>query len=294
MQDIENILLATKRYSFLLKFSRDFFSQIALEVRCPNIAKGKARDSFQVLSKQDIYLLRSFALPITAYACKIGNVFCIQKAYRDNEEISPFHLSEFDILECGLCYTSCEEAMSIISNFLYSLQKAIPLSLISHPVNIEKNLCNIQHVKWIDAAQHLCPIEKNDLYHSPGPNHFLDLSHALNNLKPIFLTDIPYSRTSWASTLKAPNISSRFNLLCPDIGEIAEGSERNLDSNFFLKKFTTLGLMDKLGWYQQALDSSKRPLTVFAIGLERLAMWLFGYADIRDCHPFLSPYTPEQ
>lgn len=294
MLNTENIRLSAERYNFLLKYARDYFSKIAIEVRCPSIASGDARDSFQISGEKKLYLLRSFALPITAYSCKIGNVFCLQKAFRENEEISPYHLSEFDVLECGLCHTNENTAMDIISDFLYSIQSSIPENLASSSVPSEKITRRFQQIKWMDAANLLCPIVKNDLYHSPGPEHFIDLSHALNNTSPIFLTDIPYSKTSWASTLKAPNISSRFNLLCPRVGEIAEGSERNLDNSFFLHKFSSLGLMDTLGWYQKALDPSMAPLTVFAIGLERLAMWLFGYANIRSCHPFLPALSPEQ
>ena len=275
-----------KLYSLLLKITRDYFNEFACEVRCHAVANGNPRDSFVI--DGDKYLLRSYALPMTAYACQLGNSYCIQRAFRNNEEISSFHLTEFDVLECGMCYTSTEESMVVIEKFIRHLCLRISESYDISQEIFDSCKENFQRITHANALTHIVSIQHNDLYHSPGPGYVVDLSHSLNNLNPLFLTDIPYSRTSWASSLKAPGISTRFNLMCPYVGEIAEGSERNLDQKHFQTKLTTLGIYDKLSWYIQSLKQDVGPVTVFAIGLERLAMWLFGYSDIRECNPTFS------
>lgn len=281
-----------ERYSFLLRQTRVFFDDFASEVRCQALVTDRARDSFVI--GEDKYLLRSYALPITAYTCQIGNSYCIQRVFRNNEEVSPFHLSEFDILECGLRHTSNEEAMAVVEKFISHL-----CAELSEKYRIPREMSDacrekFQRITYADALKYIVSIQDNDLYHSPGPGYIVDLSHSLNNLNPLFLTDFPYSRTSWASSLKSPGFTTRFNLMCPYVGEIAEGSERNLDQGYFQAKFTALGIDDKLSWYRQALKPDVGPVTVFAIGLERLAMWLFGYSDIRECNPNASQLGAEE
>jgi len=69
------------------------------------------------------------------------------------------------------------------------------------------------------------------------------------------------------------------------VGEVAEGAERLNDAENLENKFINLGLNEQLGWYARSMKYPNSSSVGFGVGLERLAMWLFGLNDIRELNP---------
>lgn len=263
-----------RKLAWLLDELRLRFQQVALEVRLPmlgpNLTKGGV---VAKCGRQSYALPQCHTLLVTAATCRNGNSFCIQRAFRANDVNSRFHLQEFDLLECGLLHTSSEQAMTIIESMLADIRSAMG----------GKRLQPFSRIAWAQmntSAQSFQIFDEE----SPGREELQDFSHGVNLSEPIFLTNLPWTQSSWATATVSPSITTRFNLLVPEIGEIVEGGERLLDQKSLTILFDRIGILSQMGWYADSLSAEVGPVTVFAIGIERLAMWLFGYDDIRESH----------
>lgn len=263
-----------RKLAWLLDELRLRFRQIAIEVRLPMLGPNLTRGGFIANNGSQSYALpQCYTLLVTAATCLNQNSFCLQRAFRAKDVNSRFHLQEFDLLECGLRHTSSEQAMTIIETMLAEISSMMD----------RKPWKPFSRVTWtqMKASSQTFQIFDEE---SPGRVELQDFSHGVNLAEPIFLTNLPWTQSSWATTTISSGITTRFNLLVPEIGEIVEGGERLLDQESLTALFDRIGLSSQMGWYANALSADVGPVTVFAIGIERLAMWLFGYDDIRYCH----------
>lgn len=262
------------KYAWLLNMLRFHFGQFATEIRLPMLGPDLTKGSVSATNGHRSYCLpQCYTLLVTAKTCQNGNSFCIQRAFRANDCASRFHLQEFDLLECGMTNTSSEQAMATVETIFRDLYgRTHRDSCRGFPrMTWEKMKVSSQSFKRFDEE-------------SPGRIELQDFSHGVKLSKPVFVTNLPWSQSSWATKTVSPGVTTRFNLLVPEVGEIAEGGERLLNRDSMVRLFDKIGLSSQLGWYAESLSSDVDPVSVFAIGIERLAMWLFGYDDIRDCH----------
>lgn len=262
------------KYTWLLNMLRFHFGQFATEIRLPLLGPKLTRGGITATNGQCSYSLpQCYTLLVTAKTCRDGNCFCIQRAFRANDCASRFHLQEFDLLECGMANTSSEQAMVAVESILRDLYEK------TH----RGSCCGFPRMTWEQMKVSSRTFKHFD-EESPGQIELQDFSHGQKLTEPVFVTNLPWSQSSWATKTVSSGVTTRFNLLVPEVGEIAEGGERLLARDSMSRLFDKIGLSSQLGWYAESLSSDVAPVSVFAIGIERLAMWLFGYDDIQNCH----------
>ena len=102
---------------------------------------------------------------------------------------------------------------------------------------------------------------------------------------PVFVTNFPRSIASWTARPVDENHARSFNLLLPGVGETAEGAERQTRQDWMAQKIKLAGVEEQLRWYPAMMPYTDFQLTSMGLGVERLAMWLFGCSNIRDLKP---------
>ena len=279
---------AMLRFGWLLKTIRNIAEEFAVEVSVPTLVSGDARDSWLLdFYGQKAHLARSNALHISATSALVGSCFCIQKVFRIEDAGTPYHLSEFSLFECAIPRTDCLACMDRVEGMIRRIQCEAVEAFGQNEVAV---LCQEPFVRldWIDAVNKVCSIGHVDFNHSPGADVHLDLSHVcVKENAPIFLVDLPQGQVSWACKDMADGRKVSFNLIVPYAGEVSEGGERETDRGLLMDRFKRANRMPQLSWYASSIEKVESPLSVFAIGLERLAMWLFKYDDIGDVNGFL-------
>jgi asparaginyl-tRNA synthetase len=82
-----------------------------------------------------------------------------------------------------------------------------------------------------------------------------------------------------------------MDVLCPRVGEIVGGSQREERMDVLERRIDELGLnMDAYWWYMDLRRFGSTPHAGFGMGFERFLMLLTGVTNIRDVIPFPRTY----
>jgi len=274
----DNQSLLVIKYSNLLKKIRKWLNNHSfIEVRLPSIHFGKTSDhvfnvDFFGLNSR---LSSSGSLYLNVFASHLVKVFSLQKCFRAEPSKTSRHLAEYDLLEVAMLGCNMNEIMKILENMIYDIWTEIKdentikehksdISLPFPRVNY-KNIAVRYGISGMGLGKYERTISKDG---------------------PIFITDFPIKIASWSAKPIDESYSRSFNLLLPQVGEVAGGNQKQTNVDLLKRKFEILGLMSQLGWYCKGLNCSGIDLSGFGLGVERLAMWLFGLKNIRNLNPF--------
>lgn len=275
---IDNQSLLIINYSNLLKKLRNWLNNHSfIEVRLPSILFGRTSGhvfnvNFFGLSSR---LSSSGSLYLNVFASKLGKVFSLQKCFRAEPSKTNKHLAEYDLLEVAMLGSDMNEIMQILEKMIYDIWTDIKCCN-----QIKDGQSNISlpfpRVNYKIIAEKYGILGK-------GLGRY---ERIISKDSPIFITDFPIKIASWSAKPIDELYSRSFNLLLPQVGEVAEGNQKQTNVDLLKKKFENLGLMSQLGWYCRGLVYSAIDLSGFGLGVDRLAMWLFGVKNIRNFHPF--------
>lgn len=273
--NINNIHL----YASMLRMIRKWCEENSyLEVRVPSIHAGYAihHSEYSVLhNNEQARLIGGNALMVNALALKVGKCYCINRMFRREKNYDFRHLAEYDLFEIchknltlsrgiDLCHAIIIEVVESLLDSKYKLYIA--------PRVLEDVAKPFRRVTYSEIH---CPVDKNDA------NQTSDWELAIAELGPVFVTHYPKYLSSWSSDLLPSGFTASFNLLLPGIGEIADGSQRTHNLNRF-RDMNSIMVQNRLQWYINEISANTFPTVGFGLGLERLAMWLFGWQDVRD------------
>ncbi|KAK5172723.1 asparaginyl-tRNA synthetase [Saxophila tyrrhenica] len=113
--------------------------------------------------------------------------------------------------------------------------------------------------------------------------------------RPVFVTDYPRVQkpfymppsVSTSNSKGSPDTVACFDLLVPDLCELAGGSIREHGSKELLEAMRQKGVVGKdLEWYQDLRKYSSVPHGGFGLGFDRLICYLAGVANVRDVVAF--------
>jgi len=276
----KNIILEltnTKNYAILLNQIRSYFYiNKFFEVRLPSIHPGTNKGNIFKINffGKKARLSSSNALYSAIMAANMGKVYSIQRCYRAEPSKTSKHLSEFDMLEVSFIGHCFEDLIYELSNFISEIfnrvKKLIPNQIKALPFE------EIPIISYADLNRKYGLLNKG-----LGKN---ELEIAKDG--PVIVTYFPLTISSWAALPKDANYSYSLNLLMPDIGEVAEGCLRDMRESFLRHKFSKLGLSNQLNWYVDLNPFPDIKILSFGLGIERLAMWLFGITNIRNINWF--------
>ncbi|MFZ2414597.1 MAG: EF-P lysine aminoacylase EpmA [Minisyncoccia bacterium] len=250
-------------------------------------------------------------------ASGIGDVFEITKSFRDNEENSPHHNTEFTILEWYRAYADYTTIMDDLEKLVLSLNKILGCGtrINSNDISIDlkspwpRLKVNDAFKKWaridLNKCQNLKSFKRaiqhaklkintknindwNDLFYSVFLNY---LEPNFPKDKPLIIYDYPLPQGALAKRKSKNSFwTERFEFYLGGIemgncfSELTDGSEQEARFKTEQKIRKDLGKevfqLDKD--LIEALKIGLPPTSGIAIGLDRLFMLLLGLSDLRE------------
>jgi asparaginyl-tRNA synthetase len=107
---------------------------------------------------------------------------------------------------------------------------------------------------------------------------------------PVFITHYPQEMKPFYMR-KHDGVAYCFDLIFPEVGELAGGSEREHDHDKLQQAMEESGMdMSKMQWYLDTRKWGTVPHAGFGLGFERLLMYLTGAEKVHDVIPFPVAY----
>lgn len=277
----EDQVEVVRAYASILKSLRDFLAENRYtEVQAPTIHPGNVKNeafSFDFFGKP-ARLTSSNALFLDIYALQMQRVFCLQKCFRAEKSHTARHLAEFTMLEAAAMNRTLEDTVGLVERMVKFVLSRLQGSPGAHlcPLNIPSLMDGEFEVVEYKSLE-----ERYDLRGKGLGKHEKDIA----SKKPLFVLHFPHRIASWSARPVDDRYSASFNLLLPEVGEVAEGAKRQTNMEWMIKKIKNSGMEAQLGWYPEMMPYTDFNLAGFGLGVERLAMWLLGRRNIRELLP---------
>ncbi|MEN6460835.1 MAG: amino acid--tRNA ligase-related protein [Syntrophomonas sp.] len=270
-----------RAYSYLLNLLRGYsFQNGYMEVRLPSIHYGQNNNEIFSLDffNKPSRLTSSNALYLNAYAVQLSKVFSLQKCYRAEPSHTNRHLAEFDLFEAAMINYDLKSSIVEIEQLIKFVVHNFSKSDFAHIMRIDSDLI-------LSSSFPVIEYEHLDNIYNLDKRGLGKYDREIANHLPTFVIYFPNGIASWMAKPLDNNYSLSFNLLVPQIGEIAEGNEKQTNLKLLSAKLKIAKMETQLGWYTRMMPYSDFPLAGFGIGVERLLMWILGLKNIRRINP---------
>lgn len=292
------------------------------------------------------YLTVSSQLHLEALAQSVGKVWTLSPTFRAEKSDTPRHLSEFYMLEAEVCFTDdmnavmdiVEGMLSSVANELRNAQVVKDLMEVRSSVNVEEtddqsvsaetlkkrwdglSKPSWPRVKYEHAIAALEEAASNGTSFTFNPSlddglqaeHERYLANHFGQGQPVFVTNYPrQQKPFYMAPSQDNNTVDCFDLLVPDLCELAGGSMREHRSHELLNSMKEHGLLrdansdprasetdinlqdgqsacgsSNLQWYVDLRRYGSVPHGGFGLGFDRLLSYLSGVPNIRDVVAF--------
>ncbi|MFY0631782.1 MAG: asparagine--tRNA ligase [Flavobacteriaceae bacterium] len=297
----------------------------------PNKAPKNEEDGIdysQDFFGKETNLTVSGQLEAETYAMALGKVYTFGPTFRAENSNTTRHLAEFWMIEpevafmdldgnmdlsedfiksvLGYVLENCKDDLAFLDQRLTQEEKSKPQAQRSEMTLLEKlhfvvdnNFKRVSYTEAIDILRNSKPNKKKKFQY-PINEWGADLQSEHERFLvekhfkcPVILFDYPASIKAFYMRLNEDGKTVRaMDVLFPQIGEIAGGSQREERLDVLKEKIEAMGIDEKeLWWY---LDLRKYGTAVhsgFGLGFERLVQFATGMGNIRDVIPF--PRTPQ-
>lgn len=261
------------------------------------------------------YLSVSSQLHLEALCQSVGNVWCLNPAFRAEASDTNRHLSEFWMLEAELPFindvrqlTQFSESMikhviralaenenGMAQDFLSSQRSADdPSSKVSQLKQKWETLLRsewktVTYAEAIDLlnsskVEFQIPVDYNEGLASEHEKWLAgEYFHS-----PVFVIDYPKDIKSFYMKQNGDGKTvACFDLLVPEVGEIIGGSLREDNFEKLVAEINRRNMnLDELQWYLSMRQNATVPHGGFGLGFERLVCYLGEISNIRDSIPF--------
>jgi len=257
----------------------------------PSILPANETSGFQF----DFYgrpatLSQSGALYMSALALALGRVYSVHPVFRAEKLGTRRHLAEFWLLELEVSRLNFEELLVLIKTLIINALQYVlkhcssELKILGRDIDNLHNVCQGEFpiINYGEVIARL----KEEGYEVEWGSDLGEYEQAVSRWfnKPFFVIEFPRSIGSWTAQ-PGLNISMSANLLAPEgYGEIVEGCQRNINSDYLDAKFRIAGV--ELGWYADIHRYGGMIHSGAGLGIERLCQWICGADNIRDVIPF--------
>ena len=274
----------------------------------PRTENGEVDYSKDFFAKQ-AHLTVSGQLNAETYACGMGRAYTFGPTFRAENSNTSRHLSEFWMVEPEAAFFDLNDNALLAENYLKYVFKHV-LNKSSEDLEffnqrIEKGiitkLSDLAEAEFVRLTytEAIKLLEKADAkFQYPvfwgvdlQSEHERYLTEKIFN-KPVILTDYPKDIKAFYMKLNEDNKTVRaMDVLCPQIGELIGGSQREENLDLLLNRMSECNLdADDYSWYLDLRRYGTVPHSGFGLGFERLVQFCTGMANIRDVIPF--PRTP--
>lgn len=269
--------------------------------------KDPANDFFG----KSAYLTVSGQLNAEAYALALSNVYTFGPTFRAENSNTSRHLAEFWMLEPEVAFADLKEIYTLAQDYLkYVLADLLKhhgedLSLFNQfvaPGLIEK-LEHVVHKPFevLDYSDAIRILEKASKKFEYPVRWGIDLQSeheryiTEEHLKqPAIVINYPKDiKAFYMRNNDDGKTCAAMDVLCPGIGEIIGGSQREERIDILTQKIEKMGLnIEAYSWYLDLRRFGGAPHAGFGLGFERLIQYATGMENIRDVIPF--PRAPKQ
>lgn len=255
--------------------------------------------------KKPCYLNVSSQLALECLCCSIGDVFTINQSFRAENSNTSRHLSEFLMLEVELAFSNLnniifesEKYIKEMINFVLCKSEDIEYINEHHDQNLKKNLEEILKKTFIiityeEAIQILKKRDNsnvNNFDFLESDISFEDQKYLTNIYfeSPIIIINYPNSIKPFYMKLNDDKKTvSCMDIIFPNVGEIAGGSERETNLNILKDQMKKNKLnIDLYNPYLELRKYGNIPHSGFGLGIDRLIMYILSMSNIRDIVPF--------
>ena len=243
-------------------------------------------------------------------AMSLGAIYTFGPTFRAENSNTPRHLAEFWMVEPEVAFNEIGENMDLAEDFLkYLIRYAL-----DHCQDDLEFLCQMYDKELIDRLKFVVDNDFVRLPYTEGVKILEESGHKFEYpvywgadlqseherflveehfKKPVILTDYPKEIKAFYMKMNDDGKTVRaMDVLFPRIGEIIGGSQREENYDKLLARIEELHIpMKDMWWYLDTRRFGTAPHSGFALGFERLLLFVTGMTNIRDVIPF--PRTPK-
>lgn len=271
------------------------------------IAEGSAKE---VNYKHDFFhkpahLTVSGQLNAETYACALGSVYTFGPTFRAENSNTSRHLAEFWMVEPEMAFADLDDDADLAEAYLKYLFNAVLENCMEDlkffDQRIEKGLIEklqtlakstFARITYTEAIDILLKAEEDFQYEVTWgcdlqSEHERYITEKVYN-SPVIVTDYPKDIKAFYMKENEDGKTVRaMDVLCPGIGEIIGGSQREDNYDILVSKIEKMGLdVEDYWWYLDLRKYGSVPHSGFGLGFERMVQFCTGMANIRDVIPF--------
>ncbi|MFV0248462.1 MAG: asparagine--tRNA ligase [Tenacibaculum sp.] len=267
-------------------------------------------------------------LEAEAYAMALGKVYTFGPTFRAENSNTTRHLAEFWMIEPEVAFNNldanmdlCEDFIKYVLKYAYAnchddlnfLNKRLADEQKTKPMAERNKMSLLEKIDFVinNTFKRISYTEAIDILRNSNPNKKkkfefiidkwgLDLQSEHERYLvekhfkcPVILFDYPAKIKAFYMRLNNDGKTVRaMDLLFPDIGEIAGGSQREERLDVLKQKMLNAEIDQKeLWWYLDTRRFGTAEHSGFGLGFERLVQFATGMSNIRDVIAF--PRTPQ-
>lgn len=266
------------------------------------------RDRNREFFSRPAYLTVSGQLSAENLCCALGDVYTFGPTFRAETSNTTRHLAEFwmvepemafanltDCMDCADDYVRCcvRNVLEVCRPDLEFLAKRVDEGILTRLPSIceepFKRITYTQAVEELSQAVQKGEV-KFDFEVAWGKELQTEHERWLTDLhgKPIIVYDYPKGCKAFYMRLNDDGKTvAAMDLLCPGIGEVAGGAQREERLEVLDARLDETGLSrEDYWWYRELRQYGSVPHAGFGVGFERLVMLCTGVQNIRDVIPF--------
>jgi asparaginyl-tRNA synthetase len=287
----------------------EMFQVTTLDMKNPPKTDDGNVDYSQDFFNKRMNLTVSGQLAVENFCQALGDVYTFGPTFRAENSNTTRHLAEFWMIEPEIAFADLEDDMNLAEDFLkyiinFSLEnnredleflnKMFDKTLLERLENVVKN--DFARITYTDAIDVLLnsgkkfdfPVEWGmDL--QTEHERFLCEEHFS---RPTIVTDYPKEIKAFYMKLNDDKKTvAAMDVLCPGVGEIIGGSQREDNYDRLLSRIEEDGMdRSEIEWYLDLRKYGTHPHAGFGLGFERAILFITGMSNVRDVIPF--PRTP--
>merc|ERR1711943_51281 len=257
---------------------------------------------------QPTFLTVSGQLQAEVMACSMSAVYTFGPTFRAEESHTSRHLAEFWMIEPEVAFCDLTDLMQLAEDYVRFCCQYV----------LDHNLADLQTIDaWSESkAKRDAKVKKKgtenvrtytepiDILNKSGKFGNVEWGIDLPSVQERYLAEEVYKGPvivyNYPKEIKAFYMRANedgktvaaMDVLCPQIGELIGGSQREERLDTLLAKMAELGLEEEhFSWYLDLRRFGTVPHAGFGLGFERLVMFATGMENIRDVIPF--PRVPQ-
>lgn len=254
----------------------------------------------------EAYLTCSGQLNVEAYCQALSKVYTFGPTFRAENSHTTRHLAEFWMVEPEISFADLKDNADLAEAFLkYCIEAVLterPDDMEFFEKRVQKGLLEkLKHVSespfkritYTEAIEALLGAKKKKFEYPVKWGVDLQTEHErylaeVLYKQPVIVTDYPKEIKAFYMRLNDDQKTvAAMDVLCPGVGEIIGGSQREERLEVLDARIKEAGLpLESYWWYRDLRKYGTTPHAGFGLGFDRLVMFCTGMENIRDVVPF--------